>query len=92
VQKAGPVFTGRMTGGRDGQGFRVTMELDPFAFNNNDTGKRVIKTLGGYIQAHIRSQGWRVKSVSFRRGYLEMFFAPASSSASSRSKNRSARV
>jgi hypothetical protein len=89
------VFTGRSTGKQEGEGYYVTLELDPFAFNKNDTGRRVLQTLGDYIRAHVRSQGWRVKTVSFKKGYLELSFAPwrvGSKAASNRSKNRSARV
>lgn len=88
VQRAGPVFTGQTTLRPEGEGYLLTLQLAPHAFNKNDVGARVQKTLGSYIRSYLRENGWRVKNASFKKTYFELFAAPAASkAASSASKN-----
>jgi hypothetical protein len=88
VQRAGPVFTGQTTLRPEGEGYHMTLQLAPHAFNKNDVGTRVQRALGSYIRSYLRENGWRVKNASFKRTYFELFAAPATSrAASSASKN-----
>ena len=89
VQRAGPVFTGHATLHLEGEGYRITLQLLPHAFNQNEIGTKVQKTLGGYIRALLREQGWRVKTGRFKKGYFELEVA-ASKAASSASQKDSA--
>lgn len=90
VQRAGPVFTGQATL-RPGlpEGYHITLQLLPHAFNQNEVGVKVQKTLGGYIRALLREQGWRVKTGRFKKGYFELEVAE-SKAASSASQKASA--
>ena len=86
VQRAGPVFTGQATLAPEGEGYKVTLQLAPGAFNQNDVGARVQKALGGYIRAYLRESGWRTKGGSFKRGYFELCIAESRAESSSSQK------
>ena len=77
IQRAGPVFTGNATLRPEGEGFQITLQLAPGAFNDNDVGVRVRKSLNVYVQAYLRASGWRVRSVGFKKNYFELFTAPS---------------
>lgn len=89
VQRAGPVFTGQALMAPDGEGYKVTLQLVPHAFNKNELGAKVQRTLGGYIRTYLRENGWRSKGGSFRGSYFVLCIA-ASKAASSTSQKRSA--
>jgi hypothetical protein len=89
VQRAGPVFTGQAQLLPEGEGYRVVVPLVPHAFNDNDLGSRVQKSLANYIRAFVRESGWRSKGGSFKRGYFTLDVA-ASRAASSSSQKRNA--
>jgi hypothetical protein len=86
VQSAGPVFTGNAQMHPEGEGYRVTLQLIPGAFNNNEVGVQLKTALGRYIRAFLKEQGWRVKSASFKRSHFELVAAPSKAS-SKESKN-----
>jgi hypothetical protein len=83
VQRAGPVFTGNATMTPDGEGFRITMQLAPGAFNHNDVGVRTQKALSVYIREYLRASGWRVRTARVRSSYFELVTAPSRTRSSS---------
>jgi hypothetical protein len=86
VGRAGPVFTGNATQAPDGEGYRFTLQLLPGVISNTPVGERVQKYLAQYMRAYARESGWRVKAVSFKRGYVAFAVAP-SRARSSASRN-----
>jgi hypothetical protein len=79
VMRTGPVFTGEARVSPDGEGYGISLQLAPGAFNQNEVGELVKKTLGSYIRTYLQETGWRVKSASFKKGRLELLTAPRSS-------------
>ena len=86
VQRAGPVFTGECTVAPKGRGWRITLRLSPFAFNDTLVGAKVKETLRRYLRAEFQARGFASKGLSIKKGYVEVFVAEGSRAASSRAK------
>lgn len=76
VQRAGPVFTGRGAIHLEDKGYSVRLELSPSAFNQNEVGRLVQKTLGDFVRSYMKEHGWVVKSASFKKTHFELSAAP----------------
>lgn len=86
VQRAGPIFSGRGFVRPEEEGYTMSLQLSPAAFNKNELGAKLQKALGSYIRAFFRENGWRVKSAKIRPTYLE--FCVALSKAESKASQK----
>jgi hypothetical protein len=72
VQRGGAVLAGPAIKHLNPDETRYLLQLHPHAFNKNDVGARVQKTLVAYVRTYLRENGLKAKSVRLKKGYLEV--------------------